>query len=676
MSSTRSRQSYTQQSTLMMHSKNSISEKQCDSIIEGDNSKDVLTNIRTNSPLEWTLPSNSLSSSNNIDNITTSSPLLATSVEIANRQHPSRTSSPFVSNPNGQINTSSHQSSSNAIYPRPAIFPTSSMPQNHAQANSYRMYWPQSATGMPPGWGSVSNVSISSQQSHFQNVNVYPHQQPSQLYLHSIHHSYPHVPRITKSHSLGTNIPVVIPRTVSPSHLNSHSISNNSHSILTNPGNDTNSSISHPQPSRIHHRSSFPSSNTQSFSTVNQVCNESITPSPLQVIMPHMSCPVSPVSSNPSSALQNTPSFDDRSGSNSQSTTAPQSPNQSKSLSTPPHDLAGSLPFIHKPLHPKIQPAMASQKMNSVPYQPHMYSRRPITFVNGAPDSGRRRKRSRLNYFDGYSTSMQGTLSNTVDDSQAISSYESNINHDKSISLTFKQYQMKRSDSIEESQTIQKRDELDTNDSEAFLLSSISPDCNHESNMRMYSNHLDENVNQNRYDDSMMVSQPGKRGRKRGSKNAYMSRLSKFVRVPQTKIPVTGPQRRMSTINTDTQNGSSGDSTPSYDVRRGSSISDSGIIATENGLFQCADCGKTYKHQSCLLKHRWEHSEFWNDAKKYSLTKHQQVQIMEAAQILLELEAASVEELKGYQNTYPSQADDRASTDISDKFPLAATGSA
>ncbi|KAG0061478.1 hypothetical protein BGZ90_003563 [Linnemannia elongata] len=47
------------------------------------------------------------------------------------------------------------------------------------------------------------------------------------------------------------------------------------------------------------------------------------------------------------------------------------------------------------------------------------------------------------------------------------------------------------------------------------------------------------------------------------------------------------------------------------------------------------DCGKVYKHPNCLWKHRWLHSQYWKSATKFLLSKHQQVQLMEAAAILL-----------------------------------------
>ncbi|GAA5814449.1 hypothetical protein MFLAVUS_007945 [Mucor flavus] len=60
-----------------------------------------------------------------------------------------------------------------------------------------------------------------------------------------------------------------------------------------------------------------------------------------------------------------------------------------------------------------------------------------------------------------------------------------------------------------------------------------------------------------------------------------------------------------------------------------------GLSESFNGQYRCNDCGKSYKHPNCLQKHRWEHSEEWEVTKKLSLTKHQQVQMLEAAAILV-----------------------------------------
>ncbi|KAF7727886.1 hypothetical protein EC973_006885 [Apophysomyces ossiformis] len=54
---------------------------------------------------------------------------------------------------------------------------------------------------------------------------------------------------------------------------------------------------------------------------------------------------------------------------------------------------------------------------------------------------------------------------------------------------------------------------------------------------------------------------------------------------------------------------------------------------------RCEECGKVYKHPNCLAKHRWEHSEEWELTSKLLLTKHQQVQMLEAAAILVSMDA-------------------------------------
>ncbi|KAI7861580.1 hypothetical protein BDF14DRAFT_1705150, partial [Spinellus fusiger] len=53
---------------------------------------------------------------------------------------------------------------------------------------------------------------------------------------------------------------------------------------------------------------------------------------------------------------------------------------------------------------------------------------------------------------------------------------------------------------------------------------------------------------------------------------------------------------------------------------------------------RCEQCGKVYKHFNCLVKHRWEHSEEWELTSKLLLTKHQQVQMLEAAAILMSMD--------------------------------------
>lgn len=52
---------------------------------------------------------------------------------------------------------------------------------------------------------------------------------------------------------------------------------------------------------------------------------------------------------------------------------------------------------------------------------------------------------------------------------------------------------------------------------------------------------------------------------------------------------------------------------------------------------KCEMCGKGYKHILSLAKHLWEHTPEWNMTKKLLLSKHQQVQLLEAALILVNM---------------------------------------
>ncbi|PBP26550.1 tat pathway signal sequence [Diplocarpon rosae] len=50
---------------------------------------------------------------------------------------------------------------------------------------------------------------------------------------------------------------------------------------------------------------------------------------------------------------------------------------------------------------------------------------------------------------------------------------------------------------------------------------------------------------------------------------------------------------------------------------------------------KCEKCGKGYKHSSCLSKHLWEHTPEWSLTSKLLISKHQQVQLLEAASVLV-----------------------------------------
>ncbi|KAK5235830.1 hypothetical protein LTR47_003305 [Exophiala xenobiotica] len=57
---------------------------------------------------------------------------------------------------------------------------------------------------------------------------------------------------------------------------------------------------------------------------------------------------------------------------------------------------------------------------------------------------------------------------------------------------------------------------------------------------------------------------------------------------------------------------------------------------------RCDTCGKGYKHSSCLTKHLWEHDPAWAVTSKLLISKHQQVQLLEAASVLCNMTTESL----------------------------------
>lgn len=53
---------------------------------------------------------------------------------------------------------------------------------------------------------------------------------------------------------------------------------------------------------------------------------------------------------------------------------------------------------------------------------------------------------------------------------------------------------------------------------------------------------------------------------------------------------------------------------------------------------RCRKCGKSYKHSSCLNKHLWEHTPEWALTSRLLISKHQQVQLLEAASVLVAMQ--------------------------------------
>ncbi|KAF2854044.1 hypothetical protein T440DRAFT_486676 [Plenodomus tracheiphilus IPT5] len=72
----------------------------------------------------------------------------------------------------------------------------------------------------------------------------------------------------------------------------------------------------------------------------------------------------------------------------------------------------------------------------------------------------------------------------------------------------------------------------------------------------------------------------------------------------------------------------------------GSRLKGDGKRASGSEL-KCEKCGKGYKHSSCLTKHLWEHTPEWQYTSKLLISKHQQVQLLEAASVLVAMNKES-----------------------------------
>jgi len=87
-----------------------------------------------------------------------------------------------------------------------------------------------------------------------------------------------------------------------------------------------------------------------------------------------------------------------------------------------------------------------------------------------------------------------------------------------------------------------------------------------------------------------------------------------------------------------------------------------GKKANSNDL-KCDKCGKGYKHSSCLTKHLWEHTPEWSLTSKLLISKHQQVQLLEAASVLVTMNQ------DGTTHTPPDSAKDFQSDDQDSASP-------
>ncbi|KAL2164600.1 hypothetical protein VTH06DRAFT_3817 [Thermothelomyces fergusii] len=102
-----------------------------------------------------------------------------------------------------------------------------------------------------------------------------------------------------------------------------------------------------------------------------------------------------------------------------------------------------------------------------------------------------------------------------------------------------------------------------------------------------------------------------------------------------------GPANGQESAIDDELNDMSGDDESAFRKARVRRASDGQPLAKEGGRksnrpeLRCEKCGKGYKHSSCLNKHLWEHTPEWSYTSKLLISKHQQVQLLEAASVLV-----------------------------------------
>ncbi|KAI5465553.1 hypothetical protein BGZ63DRAFT_373926 [Mariannaea sp. PMI_226] len=95
-----------------------------------------------------------------------------------------------------------------------------------------------------------------------------------------------------------------------------------------------------------------------------------------------------------------------------------------------------------------------------------------------------------------------------------------------------------------------------------------------------------------------------------------------------------------SAIDDDPNEGSADEGTLKFQKARTRRASDGQSLVKEGKKsnrveVRCDKCGKGYKHSSCLTKHLWEHTPEWSLTSKLLISKHQQVQLLEAASVLV-----------------------------------------
>ncbi|KAJ5103804.1 hypothetical protein N7532_004333 [Penicillium argentinense] len=116
-----------------------------------------------------------------------------------------------------------------------------------------------------------------------------------------------------------------------------------------------------------------------------------------------------------------------------------------------------------------------------------------------------------------------------------------------------------------------------------------------------------------------------------GGSSGFSSYLSRSMNSPSQELPVA---RKASPSNSEAD----GKPVPKGRNRRASEGAQTKTDGKRNPAeLRCDRCGKGYKHGSCLSKHMWEHDPAWAITSKLLISKHQQVQLLEAATVLVNM---------------------------------------
>ncbi|KAJ5523155.1 hypothetical protein N7513_012699 [Penicillium frequentans] len=152
-----------------------------------------------------------------------------------------------------------------------------------------------------------------------------------------------------------------------------------------------------------------------------------------------------------------------------------------------------------------------------------------------------------------------------------------------------------------------------------------------------------------------------------GGASGFSSYLSRSVNSPSQEPPVA---RKASPSNSDDGKALKGRN------RRASEGAQSKEGKRVPAELRCDRCGKGYKHGSCLSKHMWEHDPAWAVTSKLLISKHQQVQLLEAATVLVTMNQDGPEQCHEHcpeADSEVSSGSPDASSDVHDGLSSAET---